>query len=96
MPLVESTANNALLEAMACGLPIIVTDVGGIRDYIDDSYAKLLPLHNIDAMVDETMNLIGDIELQRKLGKRARQKAEESFSWEIISKQMLQLYQSLF
>jgi glycosyltransferase involved in cell wall biosynthesis len=47
-------------------------------------------------MVDETMNLIGDIELQRKLGKRARQKAEESFSWEIISKQMLQLYQSLF
>jgi glycosyltransferase involved in cell wall biosynthesis len=33
MPLRDSGANNAILESLACGLPIITNDVGGIRDY---------------------------------------------------------------
>lgn len=36
-----ATANNALLEAMACGLPTAITDIGGIREYVDEACSVL-------------------------------------------------------
>ncbi|MEE8574731.1 MAG: glycosyltransferase family 4 protein, partial [Thermodesulfobacteriota bacterium] len=37
MPLTDTTANNAIMEMMATGLPIVTTEVGAIRDYVDDA-----------------------------------------------------------
>ncbi|WP_333835363.1 glycosyltransferase family 4 protein, partial [Rubrimonas sp.] len=43
LPLTESTANNALLEGMASGLPIVSTDLAGVRAYVGDCGAFLAP-----------------------------------------------------
>jgi glycosyltransferase involved in cell wall biosynthesis len=51
MPLRDATANNALLEGMACGLPVIATDLEGVRDYVYDG-AALYPPGDIDALTD--------------------------------------------
>ena len=42
LPLLSATANNALLEGMSCGLPVIATDVGGVREYVDEDCAVLV------------------------------------------------------
>ena len=60
LPLTDSTANNALLEMMACGLPIVITDVGGVRDYVLSGGVTMRPpgdsegfAHAVDALLND-------------------------------------------
>jgi len=39
LPLIDSTANNSLLEAAACGVPVVTTDLPGVREYSHNSFA---------------------------------------------------------
>ena len=43
LPVTGATANNSLLEALACGTPAITTNVGGMTDYVDDASGWLFP-----------------------------------------------------
>ncbi len=43
LPLIDATANNAIVEALACGLPVVSSDVGGIVEYINTSRGSLHP-----------------------------------------------------
>jgi glycosyltransferase involved in cell wall biosynthesis len=95
MPLTDATANNGILEGMACGIPIVVTDVGGIKDYVDDCFARLLPLHDVEAMIESVITLSNDNEMRKSMGQLARLKAEEKFSWKNIATRMIDLYDSI-
>jgi glycosyltransferase involved in cell wall biosynthesis len=61
-----------LLEAMAAGLPIVATDVGGVRDGLDDGRAGLLvPPDDAAALVDALESLRQDPALRRRIAERA-------------------------
>jgi glycosyltransferase involved in cell wall biosynthesis len=94
LPLTDSTANNALLEGIACGLPLVTTDNGGSRDYVDESCACLLPLGDADGMAEAVLKLADDVTLRNAMGVSARRRAL-TFRWENVIGQLIELYRGL-
>lgn len=95
LPLLDCTANNALLEAIACGLPVISNQVGGISDYTDPSFADLFPIGDVNGMVASVLELTEDIKKRTVRGDAARKFAVENLQWKIIAKRTIELYYSL-
>lgn len=94
LPCLDATANNALLEAMACGLPVVTTDIGGVRDYANEESAILVPPQDSLSMANAVLTLLDDVGMRRILSTTARQEALK-FSWPQIYKQLQTVYQSL-
>ncbi|NPU85309.1 MAG: glycosyltransferase family 4 protein [Syntrophaceae bacterium] len=91
LPMKDCTANNAILEAMACGVPVLTTDVGGIRGYVDDSFAVLSGAGNDSELYEAVLELSGNVQKKTDMSKAARIKSLE-FDWNVVGKQMLQIY----
>jgi L-malate glycosyltransferase len=85
--------SNAVLEAMACGLPIIATAVGGNPETVDPPHTGLLvPPHAPAQLAKAMRELLHDPERTRAMGRRARQRAVQAFSIEAMVAGFTQLY----
>jgi glycosyltransferase involved in cell wall biosynthesis len=74
---------NAVMEAMALGLPIVCTDVGGCRELIDDDVeGYLVPSRDAALMTDRILRLAADGDLRARLGAAARRRAMRDFASE--------------
>lgn len=93
LPLKDATANNAILEAMACGRPVVSTDVGGVREATGDA-ALLCPAGDPVAMADALHALATDPARAAALGRAARARAE-ALDWRHIGARHAAIYQSL-
>jgi glycosyltransferase involved in cell wall biosynthesis len=91
MPLTDATANNAILEGMACGLPIVATDVGGVRDYVNPECSVLIPPQKARKMADAIVDLLGSPKEREKMAEGARVQAEK-FSWPKVIDQIQEVY----
>jgi glycosyltransferase involved in cell wall biosynthesis len=94
LPLLDSTANNAILEALACGVPVITSRVGGVPDYVDDSCGWLLPAGDADAAFEQVRMIAADREAAWAKREQARQKAE-SFAWPVVARTLTAAYERL-
>lgn len=71
---------NALLEAMACGLPPVVTSVGGMVDVVEHGVSGLLvPSRDAQALADALADLLTDETRRRRMGSAARLRVESAF-----------------
>jgi len=95
LPLEAATANNAILEAMACGLPVITSEIGGTRDYTHPSFTEYFPIGDVDGFVQCLEHLLMSPDKIKVMAKSARKFAVENFSWEIIAKKTLTIYNNL-
>ncbi|TWI99258.1 glycosyltransferase involved in cell wall biosynthesis [Mucilaginibacter frigoritolerans] len=95
IPLEDCTANNAILEAMACGLPIVTTDLPATKTYLDSSMAIAGRKENADDLCDALLMLNNNITLKTTMSVNARNKATASFGWDIIANKTLSLFKSL-
>jgi len=93
-PFLYSTANNALLEAMACGIPIVATDVGGTREYLDNNTAILCPLNDHSAIADGALKILNNSSLASKLSEYSR-KSSLKFDYRNVCKDMMKIYQMI-
>lgn len=74
----------SVIEAMALGLPVVSTNVGGIPYLITDAVDGLLvEKNNVKAMVDAIMSIIENNKLAQALSKKARHKAEQ-YDWQLV------------
>jgi glycosyltransferase involved in cell wall biosynthesis len=76
LPLLDSTANNSLLEAMACGAPLVVSDVGGVRDYAGPECGALCPAADAQAHAAAVIELLLQSTRRELAGRAARSRAE--------------------
>lgn len=92
LPLTDSTANNALLEMMACGLAIVTTDVGGVRDYVQNSGVASLPLGDSEGFARAVDALLNDPKTRAIHAASNRAHAVREFSFVACAKKLAAIY----
>ena len=80
------------LEAMACGTPVVASQVGGLAFLVQDGVTGYtVPSGDPQALCDRLTKLIMDDELRREMGERAASFAKE-YAWDIITDRIISLY----
>jgi len=83
----------AALEAMSCGTPVVASNRGGLPELIEHGETGFL--HNptdVDAQADSVLRLLGDEELHRTMGARARAVAVEKYCIRCVIHAYMDLY----
>jgi glycosyltransferase involved in cell wall biosynthesis len=93
-PLQDTTANNAILESISCGLPVITSDVGSIRDYLTSQCAVLIPPNDARKMAQTITALLDENGERKKMSEKSREQALR-FSWFEVMKKLETVYSSL-
>lgn len=76
----DGGSSNSLNEGMACGLPVIVTAVTNITDYVDDSFSLLFGINDDLELFEKMMVLMGNREVRDRYSKNARNHALQ-YDW---------------
>jgi glycosyltransferase involved in cell wall biosynthesis len=97
LPSLSEGNPNVLLEAMACGLPIIATSVGGVPDMVrDEQEGLLVPPKSPQALAGRIITLIRDKALRDKLGQNGLKTVQDNYgTWEKQSAKLKIIYENL-
>jgi len=83
------------LEAMACGTPVIASEVGGLAYLVQDGETGFtIPNDDPEALSEKLAALLGDLQLRQAMGTRAAEYARD-YSWEKIAAQITEVYKEL-
>jgi len=85
LPMNDSSANTAVVEALSCGLPVVTTDVGGIRDYGGGSVYPVVPNDDDGAMIALIERYLGSRDIRDSTGDACREFAERELCWKRIA-----------
>ncbi len=81
---------NSFIEAMAAGVPVIGTAVGGIVDFLfDNKTGFIVPVDDPKALTEKIMYVVENAEKVKKITEAAKKLVEENYDWDIIAKKVL-------
>jgi glycosyltransferase involved in cell wall biosynthesis len=87
---------NSFIEAMASGLPVIATPVGGIPDFIDDKETGVFCSPDSPQSIVKAVNiLMGNEVLRKTIIENAHKRVNERYGWSQITAQMKAVFDSI-
>jgi glycosyltransferase involved in cell wall biosynthesis len=87
---------NVVLEAMACGIPVVATDVGGVSEAVTDGVEGFLVTPRDPARLAEALlRLAGDHSLRARMGAAGRKRIETAFTLDAQLDDFLALYREV-
>lgn len=92
LPLTDSTANNTLLEMMAAGLPIVVSDVGGVPSYAQSGGVVRVAHGDAERFAVEVHTLLADSQLRAEHGEANRTYAVRELSLPACARRLATIY----
>ncbi|MEM7115241.1 MAG: glycosyltransferase family 4 protein [Chloroflexota bacterium] len=95
LPMSVCGAANAIVEALACGLPIVTTDVGGMADYGGGTVYPLVANDDDRAMIALVERYLSDFQWRKEISVACRQFALDKLNWPQIAQAHLLAYQHL-
>jgi len=96
LPSFHENLPTSVLEAMACELPCIATNVGGVPEIVQNNVNGLLiPPGDVKQLSNKINHLLNNQEECRTMGKKARETVVKRFSWKNNIKRIVDLYESL-
>jgi glycosyltransferase involved in cell wall biosynthesis len=85
-----------VVEAMACGKPIVATRTGGIPELVKDGEnGFLVPFGSTEAISSRLMTILGDNTLRGAMGRRGREIVEKEFTWRAVAQRTKAAYDEL-
>ncbi len=96
LPSLGEGISNTLLEAMATGLPVIATDVGGNPELVEDGVnGRLVPKENPASITACLQEFVSDRELVKTMGEAGLGKVRSQFNWDRTVEQYISVYDGL-
>lgn len=96
VPSVRESFGVSVLEASACGLPVIATNTGGLPEVVLDNVTGIIvPVQNANAIADAIERLVTDKILCEKLGGNGRKMVEENYKWSDNLAWMIRNYKNI-
>lgn len=93
LPSLKEGMPYALLEAMACGLPVIGSNIPGVNDVIvNGENGLLVPPRDPKALAEAILTLLNDVKMRKKLGQNARELIVKKYNWNKIIPLMEKVY----
>ncbi len=88
-PSLSEGMGNSFIEAMAAGLPVIATPVGGIVDFLHDGETGLFcEVKNPKSIAEQVKKLIDNPELKNELVETANRMVKEKYDWDLVARNM--------
>ena len=88
--------SNALVEAMACGLPCVATDVGGNGEALEEGRSGFLVANeDADTAADRVLKLLRSPDKARQMGEAGRRIVETKFTSQAMMTQLMRVYDNL-
>lgn len=96
LPSLNEGMSNVMLEALACGLPVVATNTGGTKELLTDGVNGLVvKMKDPDDLAEKIEKIILDSDLEKSMSLESRKLAEK-LSWENVSNQYIDLYREMY
>jgi len=97
LPYLDITQSGIMQLAYAFGKPVVATDVGGLREYVENGKnGFIVPLNDIDAMAKKIITIIKNNELQKSMGEYSLKLAHTKYSWSEAVFKTLKVYEGAY